>query len=207
MNDSPGGKRAAMEVDCCSFVFMALLPLCAVWYLQVATVTRLASSHADRLALYLAPPVCLAVLAVCMLWADWVGGGLNGARLVLLFAGAGGACLFVATFAFPWLGLSPRDDVVERRNRPAGWTVAGALLGLALAFGLAAGGAAPKAFRGPVPSGVAAMLALLAVWGALELVAGLSEAITVERDRGCAIRLALFLPVAGLLIGLAAVWL
>jgi hypothetical protein len=110
--------------------------------------------------------------------------------------------LALVIWVVPWLGLSPVDDVAERRNVPAGWAIAGAALGLSLAYGCAAAGV----LEAPVPwipaaAGIVSMLAVLPLWGILEKLAGYSEAITVERDAGAACRLAAVLPALGVLVG------
>ena len=180
---------------------LALVPLAVWWYVWLARVTPLASSHADRLPLYLAPPLCLLLIPACLLRGAW--GAEVGWRPVLICSLSGTTCvLLAAAWFFPWLGLSPRDDVAERRNRPAGWAVAGGFVGLALAFGMAAG-SPPPGWRLPFPLGLVAMAAVFAVWAGYERLTGASEAITVERDRGAAFRLAALLSMAGLVIGLA----
>src|SRR5262249_20408154 len=111
-----------------------------------------------------------------------------------------------AAWALPWLGLSPLDDVAERRNRPAGWAILGAQVGLTLAYGLATGGTGPRAVQsGWAPPGVGLMgvLVLFALWAPLEKLLGFSEAITVDRDGGAACRLAALLVALGLPVGLA----
>src|SRR5262249_4813254 len=173
----------------------------ALWVGRVAQVSRLASRHRDRVALYLAPPACLLVLALC-----FAGRPLTASdpfkELVLIGYAAGAWFLALAAWAFPWLGLSPRDDVAERRNRAAGWALLGAQAGLTLAYGAAAGagGGAGWGFT-PPGLGLLSILVLFALWGLLEKLAGFSEAITVERDGGSACRLAALLPALGLLVG------
>src|SRR5262249_23316415 len=109
----------------------------------------------------------------------------------------------ISTF-LPLFGLSPREDVVERRNHPAAWAISGALVGLTLCFAGAVGSADPaEEMLSEVPRGLLATLALLLLWAILERLASPSEAITVERDGGAAWRLAGVLIALGLLLGQA----
>jgi uncharacterized membrane protein YjfL (UPF0719 family) len=107
-----------------------------------------------------------------------------------------------ATFLFPLFGVNARDDVIERSNPAASWTVCGALIGVTLCYGGANIG------NGPGP-GVVLFCALLGtatfflLWLALELVSAPSEAITVERDEGVGIRVAGLLAGFGILLGAA----
>jgi uncharacterized membrane protein YjfL (UPF0719 family) len=181
-------------------LYLGVLPLAVYWYVSLGRVTTMASSHLDRLPLYLAPPLCLLVMPPCMLDRAW--GYRAGLPPVLICSASGMTLVFAASLFFPFLGISPRDDVAERRNRAAGWAVAGAQFGLALAFALAAG-SAPPGSRLPEALGAGAMVVLIVVWVVYEKRTSASEAITVERDVRAALRLAALLPAAGLLIGLA----
>jgi hypothetical protein len=178
------------------------------WLTSLACTTHLASSHLDRLGLYVTPPLCLLVLALCqtrekalspLTWSEWEGWSFP----------AEAAFLAAASWWFPWWGwgLSPRDDVAERGNRWAGWAIGGALLGLA-----ALCGSVSRAFSSivnPLSLFSCFLLVVLAAclfflaWGVLEKLARLSDAITVERDGGAALRLGAFLLALGLLLGLA----
>ena len=121
--------------------------------------------------------------------------------------GAGSAFLALAALIFPWVGwgLSPRDDVAERRNRFAGWAVGGAMLGLTLEFlGLGEAVTRTHAFdnlTAIVFFWTMGLVSFFVLWGILERVASFSEAITVERSGGAALRLGALLPALGLLLG------
>jgi hypothetical protein len=191
-----------------------LLPavvLWLIWYRRILTVTPLASSHGDRLVLYLLP--CTACLLLMSPLPRNVDGppqpGLSFALLgtysteVLLLA-------IAANWLIPLMGICPRDDVAERRNRPAGWVVGGAFLGVILVFvGInTSPGRLPETSNllpilaiHPLP----AMLYFFVLWGIFEFSTRCSEAITVERDGGSAVRLAALLPALGLLLGKALV--
>src|SRR5689334_4395503 len=119
------------DLACFPVLALALPPLGIYWYASLVRVTTLASSHADRRPPYLAPPLCLLLMPPCMLGRAW--GAREGLGPVLVCSASGTTLVLLASVAaFPLLGLSARDDVAERRNRPAGWAVAAAQLGLAL---------------------------------------------------------------------------
>jgi hypothetical protein len=186
-----------------SMLLFAALAILAGWYAQIALVTPLASRHRDRLVLYLTPPTCLAVLALFLI--DWRAAGpawWGETQTVGFYAGA--LMLVVAWEGVPRLGLSPHDDVAERRNRGAAWAGAGAMLGVTLAFGGTTGGTlATYPFWLALLLGVVAVAALYALWVVLERLSHFAEAITVERDGGAALRLAAWLTALGLLLGQA----
>jgi hypothetical protein len=182
------------------YLVIAGLILWPLWYVRILWVTPLASSYQDRRALYVTPPGCLLVLALCLVGKTEAVAGPSGWLSCCII---GAALLAVATWSFPWLGLSARDDVAERRNLPAAWAISGAQVGVALAFGGATGDALAS-LEGNAPLlGALGVAALFGLWGVLERWAGFSEAITVERDAGAGCRLAALLPALGLLLGRA----
>jgi hypothetical protein len=183
------------------FFLLWALVIWGGWYFHVGTVSQRLSRHGQRRVLYLTPPLCVIVLLLGLLGrvavdlSLWQGPVLSGwAFGVLLLAGA--------VWVFPWLGLSPRDDVAERGNVPAGWAIAGAALGLTVAYGCAVAGVLGTPVEGYAwVIGTGSLIALLVLWGILEKLAGVSEAITVDRDAGAACRLTAFLPALAALVG------
>jgi hypothetical protein len=202
--ESAGGRTVEHLFGLICLLYLAAA-LWGVWYYLLVRVTPLASRRSDRLLVYALPLVPVLILAICA-GARW----LFEPRPPLdrFSVGFGGGVLWLALieFAFPWLGLSARDDVAERRNRAAGWAMTGAQVGLTLCYAI------PVALVDSDRHTLVAMrcgflgtFALFVLWGILEWWAGLSEAITVDRDAGTALRLALFLPALGLVIGRAAI--
>jgi hypothetical protein len=190
-------------MDPCSLLLaVGAIILWGAWYVSVAQVTPLASSHHDRLALYLAPPLCLLALAGAVAVQDLLAPLFPGSAALFCW-GLWAVVLAVLAHGLPWLGLSPRDDVAERRNRPAAWAVAGALAGLTLACGGAVVAAAVLASPLPLLWPALALGTFLALWGLFQSLTGVSDKITVDRDRGAALRLAVLLPALGLLVGAA----
>jgi hypothetical protein len=119
-----------------------------------------------------------------------------------MYLALGAAWVGLATWPLPMVGLSPRDDVVERGNPAAGPPSAAAVLALTLCF---AGG---NVGDGPgwwvvLVSAAIATLGLFVAWLALEALSGVSDTVTIERDTAAGLRLAGFLTACGLVLGRA----
>lgn len=114
----------------------------------------------------------------------------------------GAAWVGAATLLLPLFGLSPRDDVAERRNPAAARALAGALVGITLCF---AGG---NIGNGPgwwvvFFSAALATAAFFFLWLLLDMAAGLADTVTVDRDPAAGLRLAAFFVAAGAILGRA----
>jgi uncharacterized membrane protein YjfL (UPF0719 family) len=171
------------------------------WYGQILRVTRLASPMRWRVPLLIAPLFCAALLIVALRTLaarDVRGDVLYLAFYLLLGAGWVGGM----TLLFPFLGVSARDDVLERGNRSASWAVGGALIGATCSFAGANIGNGPGIeavlFSAVLSSGLFVLL-----WIGLDALTSLSEAITVDRDTGAGIRLGGFLIGLGIVSGWA----
>jgi len=114
----------------------------------------------------------------------------------------GAAWVGVAMRVWGLLGISPRDDLLERSNFAAAFAIFGALLGLTFCFAGGNVGDGPGwwvvVFAAFLSSG-----ALLVLWAALERLSGLGEAITVDRDAATGLRAAGYLIGAGAILGRA----
>lgn len=171
------------------------------WYRDAVSVNRLAVRWPHRIILLGAPILCMAILFWTLSSAADIEVRKNffyfGYYMVL-----GAGWLAAVIFVIPFMGVSARDDALERANHSAGWAVAGALLGAIFAFSGANIGNGP---------GVEAVLfsALLStglffvLWAIAEWFGSFGEEITVERNLGSGIRLGGFLSAAGLLCGWA----
>jgi uncharacterized membrane protein YjfL (UPF0719 family) len=122
---------------------------------------------------------------------------------LLLYGLMGAAWLAVAIRVLPLVGISARDDVIERCNASATFVIAGALLGFALAFAGGNVGDGPGWWVVLFSSGVAT-LTLFALWLALEAITRVSETVTVDRDPAAGLRLAAFVVATGAICGRAA---
>jgi hypothetical protein len=169
------------------------------WYAPIFTVSRL--SHGRQiLPLALSPIVALGFLFLVLRTlasADVRSDSAYLAYYMILGAGWIGGCWKM----FPLLGVSPRDDVIERRGSAAGWATNGGVFATMLAFAGGNIGNGPGVhvvlFSGALSTG-----ALFLSWLLLEISSrpSLSDRITIGRDEAAGIRL------AGLLISLGALF-
>jgi len=102
----------------------------------------------------------------------------------------------------PYFGLICRDDVLERDNTAAGLAIAGGLLGVTFIF---AGG---NIGDGPgwwvvVFCGGIATATLLVLWVVENLITGILDTITIDRDDAAGWRTGGFFMAAGLILGRA----
>jgi hypothetical protein len=124
----------------------------------------------------------------------------GGEILFLTFGGA--VWLLLATKIFTWLGLSFRDDVMERRNAAALVALCGALVSAAIIYAGGSIGEGPSYWEN-VFSVALAGTGFFVIWVLLELVGKVSLSIAEERDFASGIRLGGFLLAAGLVLGRA----
>lgn len=171
------------------------------WYGAILMAPSLASPRGLRRALALIPLACLGFLVLVLL-------SLSSSDVrpdvfsTFAYFCIGAGWLGGASILFPFLGVSPRDDVLERGNWAALWPVGGALVGVTLCF------AGANIGNGPGPEvvffcSVLSTGTFFLLWLALELIASPSEAITVERDEAAGVRVAGFLVAIGILLGRA----
>ena len=168
-----------------------------IWFGRTLWIGRVRS--AGRQLLLFAPFAAAAVLFVTLraLAAHDV---RDDSRYIWLYFLLGAAWVGVTVRALPLLGVSPRDDVLERGNRAAADAVSGALLALTFCF---AGG---NIGDGPgwwvvVFAGGLATAALFLTWAILEASSAVTETVTIDRDRAAGIRLAGFLVACGVIFG------
>lgn len=101
-----------------------------------------------------------------------------------------------------WLGLSVRDDVLERGNGAAATAIGGAVVGLTLCFAGGNFGNGPGWWVVVFAAGLATT-GFYVAWGLLGRFGGLAEAITVERDPAAGWRAAAFFVSTGMVLGRA----
>lgn len=123
-------------------------------------------------------------------------------RYLAMYTALGGAWIHVLLFMTPWLGISLRDDVVERRNPAA----AAALCGYALAFAFVYAGGnigdGPGWWVVVFSSGLAS-----AAFVVLQLVglraSGAADLVTIERDLASGLRVGAAAIAQALVLGAA----
>lgn len=115
----------------------------------------------------------------------------------------GAAMVAVGVSLLDRLGLSLRDDVLERRNPAACLAWSGALTGLGLAYAGANIGDGPGWWV-VVFSGSLSIGSLLFGWLLLDRIGDCGEAILVERDEAAGLRVAAWFVATGAITGRAA---
>jgi hypothetical protein len=121
---------------------------------------------------------------------------------IFLFTAVGWVWMLLASAAFPWLGLSLREDAVERKNPAAMAALSGAVLAVAICF---AGGhlGEGETWWTNCFSFLLSTAGLLFLWLILECLARPSVAIAEERDLASGVRLAGFLLASSLILSRA----
>jgi uncharacterized membrane protein YjfL (UPF0719 family) len=104
---------------------------------------------------------------------------------------------------YPWLGLSVRDDAIERKNPAALMALSGALLAMAITFAAGNLGEGPSYWENVFCAGLATG-GLFVLWIALELGGRVSVSIAEERDLASGLRCGGLLLAWGLILGRAA---
>ncbi|MEW6198123.1 MAG: hypothetical protein AB1601_05600 [Planctomycetota bacterium] len=172
------------------------------WIVGLVRPTRLGRPRHARGPLALAAGLSLVLL--CLVLTTFSAADVRTAPQYLLFYEVmGAAWVGLGLWLTAWMGVSTRDDAVERGNRAATWTLAGATLGLMLCFAGANIGDGPGWWVVVFCAGLATAGWYVA-WLIVELGGGASELITVERDVASGLRLAGFLIGVGLVCGRAA---
>jgi uncharacterized membrane protein YjfL (UPF0719 family) len=188
------------------FVFVASTLLAVVmwgiWYIAPRRIRRLGRRVSGQEFLDLAPLVSFAVLAIVLktVSAHDVRDDL---RYLLLYFFLGAAWVSVAIRCLPLVGLSARDDVVERANGSAARAIAGAIVAMTLCFAGGNIGDGPGWWVVVFSAGLATA-ALLLSWIALEAVTRVADVVTIERDNAAGLRLGGWLIACGLIAGMAA---
>jgi hypothetical protein len=168
-----------------------------IWFGRTLVVGR-ASSMGRQLLLFV--PFAAAVLLFATLRLLAAHDVRDDSRYLWLYFLLGAAWVGLAVRALPLLGVSPRDDVLERGNRAAADAVAGALLALTVCFAGGNIGDGPGWWVVVFSSGLATA-ALFLTWALLETSSAVSETVTIDRDRAAGIRLAGFLLACGTIFG------
>jgi len=197
------GRKNSELPDLEIFAFIASVFLSLkgwwTWYGDIASVNRLRAPVSKRLVLLTAPLVCLALILIALtkLAATTV---RNDGLYISFYLLVGAGWLGGATLIFPFLGISARDDVLERGNRAASWAVTGALTGASCSFAGANVGNGPGV-EAVLFSAVLSSALFIGLWLGMDLLTSISDAITVDRDERAGIRLGGFLLGLGLLSG------
>jgi hypothetical protein len=121
---------------------------------------------------------------------------------ILFLTALGGVWVITAAILFPWLGLSFRDDAMERRNPAALVALLGALCAVQLTFAGGNIGEGPSYWNN-VFSAALGTGGVLCLWLMLEVGGRVSVSIAEDRDVASGVRLCGFLVASGLMLGRA----
>ncbi len=169
------------------------------WFASPFLIRRLGRRGPGRILLQITPLVCAGVL-----WAVLKNASSfdvrDDSRYLAFYLVLGAAWVGICMRWLAVAGISTRDDVLERANGSAAIAVAGAMLAITLCY---AGG---NIGDGPgwwvvVFAAALATVALFAAWMLFELLSGISDQVTIDRDTAAALRLAGFLVACGVILG------
>jgi len=171
------------------------------WYAALNKLPPLAKPEPHRIPLYALFFGCLIILYLVLQFfaSSDVRSSLAYIFFYLLL---GAAWLRVWLWLLPLVGLIVRDDVVERGNQAAAFSIGGMLIGVTFCY---AGG---NIGEGPswivvVFSALVATSSLFLLWLLLNGLVNITETVTIDRDSATGLRLAFFLISAGLILGRA----
>jgi uncharacterized membrane protein YjfL (UPF0719 family) len=169
------------------------------WYYSLRLGRTLRASRQGRKALALVPVFC-AIFLFAILKRLSANNVKSDSTTVVLYLMFGASWLGLTQMVFGLLGVSARDDVLERGNPSAAWVISGQLIGAAFCF------AGANIGNGPGPEVVVlcaflATFALLLLWFLIDRAASLTDTITIDRNVGIGIRLCGWLVADGIVLG------
>jgi hypothetical protein len=192
---------ASSEVLITALSCISALLLWALWYRPLLAVRPWGKRVRGIGLLFLAPLIaCGVVLSVLVSVASF--DVVDDRRYVFMYLALGAAWTGLGALLFGYMGVSVRDDAIERHNAAVPPAILGAWLGLASCYAGGNIGDGPGwwvvAFAGLLATG-----GLWIVWALAESVTGVADAITIERDVAAGWRLGGLLFGAGLVLGRA----
>lgn len=174
----------------------------ATWYQYfkpVVSVRRPAGALGSGGWLFAVAAFCAVVFFVVL--ATWASADVRDSGLYLFFYMLfGAAWVGLGTALLPRVGLSVRDDVVERGNWAAAFAIGGAMLGLTAAFAGANMGNGPGWWV-VLYSGALSTGGLLGIWGLMNVISRTHEHVTVDRDVAAGLRTGALLVACGMILG------
>jgi uncharacterized membrane protein YjfL (UPF0719 family) len=168
-----------------------------IWLMRITMVHTLRPSLGLRWLLVLTPLVCALIL--WMILRRWASHDVVDSPKYLYFYTLFGAAWVGAwRIIIPLGGLHVDLDAIERRNAGAAIGIAGALVGLTLAFAGGNIGDGPG-YEVVFFSALLSTATFFLLWQVMEFVGHFAESITIERETGAGLRL------AGALVGVGAI--
>ena len=156
-------------------------------------------AQAEFLWLILAPLAAFAGILVVIIGASSAD-VRDAPSYIALYCAAGIVWFTAGGMAMRYLGISARDDAVERRNLAAAIVVMGAVFAHAAIYAGANIGNGPGWWTVLAAAAIGSG-AWLALWSLVEACCGISEKVTVDRDVPAAIRLAGYAFAMGIVCG------
>jgi len=170
------------------------------WYIA-ALVPALAIRNASRSVFIVGPGVCLLLLYLVL--RRWAADDVRDSGTYLAFyMAAGAAWIGLAARFCCLLGISPRDDAVERQNLAAAFATFGALVGITFCYAGGNVGNGPGWWVVVFSAGLSTG-AFFVLWALVEWLTDIGESITIDRAVGAGLRLGGFLVGAGMILGRA----
>jgi uncharacterized membrane protein YjfL (UPF0719 family) len=173
--------------------------LWAIWLFQVMRFRPL-DRRRGPISLVLSTLIACAAVIFCVLTTRASDDVVNAPLYQFMYLVLGLAWLRGSQTFFPYLGLSPRDDVVERGNHAAAIVHSGALVAVALCYAGGNVGNGPGWWVVLFSAAVATSVLLLA-WAIVAQLTPVTDAVIIDRDRAAGVRLAVFLVSCGLVSG------
>jgi hypothetical protein len=197
-------REASTELGADEFLALVIsLGVAAVgawrWYAGLFRVTRLASPLGHRVALGLVP-FCCVVLAEGVLACSAAQEIHDDAIYNVLFVAAAGAWLTITGVAINLIGISPRLDAVETCNEASVVVLCGAWIGVTLCYAGGNIGEGATVWTTFIPAAAASIVLFLLVIS-LQIFSSVADAVTLDRDRASALRLAGLWIAAALILG------
>jgi len=121
---------------------------------------------------------------------------------VIFLTLVGHVWLAFAIAIFPWLGLSLRDDAMERKNVAGMLALSGAILAVALTYAGGSLGEGPEYWNNYFSAGLGTG-GVFGLWLVLEMGGHVSASVAEERDVATGLRVGAFLLAVGLILGRA----
>ncbi len=171
------------------------------WYYSLRLGRSLGLSQRGRWAFALVPLFCgLFLFAVLRSWS--AASVRSDFTTLVLYVLLGASWVALAQLSFGLLGVSARDDVLERRNPAAAWVISGQLIAATFCF------VGANVGNGPGPEVVLfcaalSIVALILLWSLVDSIAAMADTITIDRNTGAGIRTCGWLIATGIVLGAA----
>jgi len=179
--------------------YLLVLALCSMRWFCIARVNPLGTPWWLRLLALLSVALPMALIGVVLkLWSD---PNVRSDDLVFFcFFLAGAGWMIASDWIWEMLGLSLRDDVLERHNPATPLVIAGAYLGTALCFAGANIGNGPG-WPAVLLCASLSTLALFALWWGLNACTRMGFWVTVDGHLAIGLRISVLLVVWGIILG------